>query len=240
MSYQTDAFQNDAFQLSSIAYGVTITPSAVPIGGQTVTPRYGRSTTITPASVPIGGATVTPKRTYTTTITAGTVPIDGSLVAPIYARAISIAPFTIPIIGLSLTPVYIDLVSLFPVAGGAAGLWTDQAGGSSLYEAIDEEVASIVDYIQSPIHPAGDVARIKLSSPRPILEPMTVSYEYGKNIDAGSLSLTVRLMQGSTTIATWTHPNVTYGWQIANQELTSLEFATITNASDLYIELEAA
>src|SRR3954470_19103840 len=43
-----------------VAYTLTITPSAVPIGGSVVAPLLAFAETITPSAVPIGGTAVVP------------------------------------------------------------------------------------------------------------------------------------------------------------------------------------
>ena len=61
-----------------VPYTITITPGSLPIGGASVTVRYGRSITITPSSVPITGSVVQPLRGKAITITAGSLPIAGA------------------------------------------------------------------------------------------------------------------------------------------------------------------
>jgi len=58
--------------------------------------------------------------------------------------------------GLSTGP--IDLSVIQPDADSVDGSWTDQAGGTSLFAAIDEMVTDDVDYIVSSRLPSTDDA----------------------------------------------------------------------------------
>jgi hypothetical protein len=83
---RTEALNDVALQETTstggAAYTLTITPSAVPIGGSVVAPLLAFAETITPSAVPIGGAAV----------------------APVYARSISLAPSAVPITGAAVVP----------------------------------------------------------------------------------------------------------------------------------------
>jgi len=75
-----------------------------------------------------------------------------------------------------------------------------------------------------------------------------VEYRY-KSGGSGTINLTVRLKQGTTTIASWQHNSIgpswvdayqTLTWVDAYQTLTSQEANSITDYTDLRIEFEAA
>jgi hypothetical protein len=55
----------------------------------------------------------------------------------------------------------------------------------------------------------------------------------------GSFDLTVKLMQGTTVIASWTHLNVTGTWTQQNQTLTSAQANAITDYTDLRLQFIA-
>lgn len=60
-----------------------------------------------------------------------------------------------------------------------------------------------------------------------------VRYRIGKNVSTGTVNFTVTLMQGTTQIAQWTHSNVAQGFTTYEQNLTTAQAASITNAADL-------
>lgn len=123
------------------------------------------------------------------------------------------------------------------------GAWTTDAGGSSnLFGAIDESSPSDVDYVQSPLAPATAIYRCTLSN---IEDPVSstghvVRYRYSKDAAGGAqINLVVRLKQGSTTIASWTHNNISETWTAAAQTLSGAEADAITDYNDLRLEFEA-
>lgn len=96
-----------------------------------------------------------------------------------------------------------------PDADTALDGWTDQAGGTTaIYATVDESTASDSDYVQSPI------------------------------ISAGQADLKVRLLEGSTQIAEWTHSNISETFTTVEQTLTSPQLAAISDFSNLFIELD--
>jgi len=96
-----------------------------------------------------------------------------------------------------------------PDADSAAGGWTtNTGGGTNLFASIDESTASDTDYIRSPTR------------------------------SAASADLVVRLKQGATTIATWTHNAIGTSYVDAVQTLTAPQLAAITDFNNLLIELD--
>lgn len=128
---------------------------------------------------------------------------------------------------------------LRPSADSSDGSWTDQAGGTSLFAAIDEVVADDTNYIKSGIAPQNDIAKIKLSPPAsPVAQLAKVTYRYWN--EGGHTDLLVRLMQDTTQIVQWTHTNIASNTTLqATQILTTEQFNAITNWADLYLEFEA-
>jgi hypothetical protein len=122
-----------------------------------------------------------------------------------------------------------------PNADITDGAWTPSTG-VDLYAVIDEETASDTDYI---VTSAASTCQIGLS---PVTDPATSSGQALKYRAQSSTSSTLiaRLKQGSTTIATATHPNVPSSWTDYTMNLSAAECDAITNYADLRVELEAA
>jgi hypothetical protein len=132
------------------------------------------------------------------------------------------------------------LLKLRPDADGSNTGWIDQAGGSTnLFATVDEVTQDDADFVRSSNNPAGDIIRFRLSDPGAVLtQPLNVSYRYG-TVGSGSMSITARLKQGSTVIASWVHLDASTTFKTVTQTLTSPEFAAITDFNDLFIEFEA-
>jgi len=133
---------------------------------------------------------------------------------------------------------------LTPDADNIDGSWTNETGGTTLFASIDEPVnPNDSDYIKSSLSPVSDVCKVSLSNPTGpgglIQQPMAVLYRFGKQGTGGTINLQVRLMQGTTGIATWTHMNVGNALQTVEQVLTGPQFAAITDPTDLYLEFTA-
>lgn len=114
-------------------------------------------------------------------------------------------------------------IILHPTSDIDDGLWTDQAGGSDLFEAINEEPPSTADYIMSEKNPADSPCAIGCGNlgAEPSSGTRYIKYVYGKDLDAETLNITVELMQGLTVLQTWTHNDVPVGWTTAQQEITA-------------------
>lgn len=126
--------------------------------------------------------------------------------------------------------------------------WDDAAGGNNdnvLYDEIDESVQNDADYSTSgpiSILDTTETWEVGLSN---IIDPETssnhvVRYAYGKDAAGGvQINLTVRLMQGSTEIASWPHANIGNGFTLATQTLSAAQADSITNYSDLRLRFTA-
>jgi len=128
-----------------------------------------------------------------------------------------------------------------PTADSVDGSWTDQAGGTSLFAAIDETTASDADYIRSSPNPSSDLVKIKLGS---VSDPGSssghiVRYRIGK-IGSAQVDVTARLRQGTTLIAEWTHTDIATGPTDVSQTLSGAQADAITDYTDLYIEIVAS
>jgi hypothetical protein len=133
-------------------------------------------------------------------------------------------------------------LSLRPDADTIVGNWLNEAGGGVLYTSLDETVAVDTDFIRSPGTPSAEAARVALTNPTTgfvLGDPVIVRYRYGTD-SAEPCNLTVRLLQGSTEIASWVHTAVPLGFQTAEQTLTAPQLASINDFNDLFVEFIAS
>lgn len=129
-----------------------------------------------------------------------------------------------------------------PSADVTDGSWTDQAGGTSLFDAINETVADDADYIKSSDLTPGnsDACEIALGS---VTDPVSsighvISYRYRAQ-GTDPMNLVVTLLQGATSIAAWTHTSVGSSFVTATQTLSGGEADAITNYADLRLRFNA-
>lgn len=114
-----------AFKLATasgpVDYTDTITSGSLPIGGQSVTPNYGRNDTLAASSLDITGQSVADVFGRTDTIAAGALPITGQTLNDSAALSDSITASAIPIAGQAVADVfgYTDSISAgaVPVTG---------------------------------------------------------------------------------------------------------------------------
>jgi hypothetical protein len=127
-----------------------------------------------------------------------------------------------------------------PDADVSDGTWTGQDAGTNLFSYIDESSINDSDYIQSSLA-ANDVCRVSLGNlagGTTLVAPVTISYRYAKS-SSGVADLLVRLMQGTTEIASWTHTGISTTFTTADQILTAPQLAAITNFNNLELEFTA-
>ncbi len=123
-----------------------------------------------------------------------------------------------------------------------AGSWTTDSGGTtSLYAAIDENVLSDTDFIQSPVGPSTSVYETALEQ---IADPSSssghiVHYRYKKSLAADAIDLTVGLYQDTTLIASWTHNDISASFVTADQTLSGGQADAITNYATLRLRFTA-
>jgi hypothetical protein len=147
-----------------------------------------------------------------------------------------------PAVALSTIP----LAYLRVDADDSVGEWTNQSGGASnLWDSIDEASASDADYVQSPFKTDGyssTSAKFRLSNPvagRTMADPVKIRYRFRKT-GSGTKSLVVVLLQGTTTVASWTHTGggLTESFQTVTQTLTAPQVAAITDFDNLFIRFD--
>ena len=130
---------------------------------------------------------------------------------------------------------------LRPDADSVDGNWTTESAGADLWAAIDETSASDTDYIRSGTSPTNDICRVTLSNPSGTVDTasaVTVRYRYRKT-GTDTMDLVVRLKEGTTTRATWTHSGIADTWVTAAQVLDAGVKSAITDWTNLLIEFEA-
>lgn len=126
--------------------------------------------------------------------------------------------------------------------------WDDAAGGDNdniLYDEINESTQNDSNYATSgslSLLDTTETWEVGLSN---VIDPQSssnhiVRYTYGKDASDGNvIDLTVRLMQGTTQIASWTHNGIGTGFTLATQTLGAAEADSISNYSDLRLRFTA-
>lgn len=126
-----------------------------------------------------------------------------------------------------------------PDADVTAGGWSP----TPLWPQIDETTRDDADVITSDDNTSPDVCEVALSD---VSDPQasdghTVGYAYRKNSSGGhAIDVTVRLMQGTTEIAAWTHTGVGDTFTEASQTLTQTQADAISDYTDLRLRFERA
>lgn len=141
----------------------------------------------------------------------------------------------------------LDYEILRPDADVTVTGWTDEGGASTnLYQSIDEpDTPNDTDYVQSPVDPvlASNEYEHSLTNhtgPEDQDGLHRVRYRIRKfPADSKQMNLEVRLKQGVTTIATWSHTNVSGTWTTVQQSLTAPQKSSITDYDDLRLEYKA-
>jgi len=133
-----------------------------------------------------------------------------------------------------------ESAAFVPTSDISVGAWTTETGGTTnLYASVDEASANDADYIQSEAAPAASAVQIKLAT---MTDPAVsyghyVTYRIQKT-GSGQLNMVVRLKQGATTIASWSHTDVSAVITEYTQTLSSAETDSITDYTDLRLEIE--
>src|SRR5215217_3066631 len=130
-----------------------------------------------------------------------------------------------------------------PISDVTDGSWLNELGSNTnLFASIDETVASDTDYIISSALSSGvsDTCEVGLTA---LNDPVsssshTVAYRYRAQ-GVGTMNLTVRLMQGASIIASWTHTSVSTTYAVATQTLSGAEANSITDYADLRLRFVA-
>ncbi len=131
----------------------------------------------------------------------------------------------------------------FPSADISLGGWTPSAGGSptELWPMIDEETADDADFIQSVLTPSNDTCEVRLQAlgDPAVSTGHVVRYRYSKSFAAGRVDLTVKLMDGATEIASFTHSDISTTDTQADQTLSAAQADSISDYGDLRLRFTA-
>ena len=128
---------------------------------------------------------------------------------------------------------------LRPDADSIAGNWTNESGSTPIYSSIDEVVASDADYAASGNLELStpDTYRVRLSDVSGATLPCTVRYRYkSQKSGAQQVDLIVRLLQGASTVTSWSHTDISTSPVTAAQVVA----AGITDFTDLSLEFQAS
>lgn len=120
-----------------------------------------------------------------------------------------------------------------PTSDVTTGAWVSSLGGS-LAAAIDETIADDADYIGTTYGSTCEVALGSLADPA-----IGTGHKVRYRIAADAGAIVVRLRQGTTTIASWTHNPAPTSLSTFEQTLSGAEADTITDYSALKLQFEA-
>ena len=137
-------------------------------------------------------------------------------------------PETIPLFSPVVTAQYAR-----PVSDVSAGGWTASTG-SDLFAMLDETSANDSDYITTTNASTCEVALGSLSDPA-----LSTGHIVRYRISATGGGIIVRLREGSTTIASWTHNPAPASPTTYAQTLSGGEADSITNYAALKLQFEA-
>ena len=137
-------------------------------------------------------------------------------------------PETIPLFFSTVTAQYAR-----PTSDVSAGGWTASTG-TDLFAMLDETSANDSDYITTTTASTCEVALGGLSDPA-----LSTGHIVRYRISATDGGIIVRLREGSTTIASWTHNPAPASLTTYAQTLTGGEADSITNYAALKLQFEA-
>jgi len=122
----------------------------------------------------------------------------------------------------SLVLYLVDRQFSVPISDFSAGNWTTQSGGTTnLFATLDETNRDDTDYIRSEQTPTSSAVTLQLTSlSTPNAGPQYLRYTYGKDA-AGTINLTVELLEGVSVTQTWVHNDVPLGFFLASQQITN-------------------
>lgn len=143
--------------------------------------------------------------------------------------------------------VLVALIFFFPQSAAAAQIarpnqdiqvngWTPEP----LFEEINEETRNDNDFISSEdnSNTVAEVGLTALEDPG-INTGHVLRYTYRKSaVDGHVINITVRLMEGATEIASWTHNGITENWVQEDQTLTEEQAGNITDYTNLSVQFE--
>ena len=122
-----------------------------------------------------------------------------------------------------------------PDSDVALGNWSNPS-----WSTIDEVTADDGDYAESGGNPANDILIVGLGD---VTDPNqdsdhTLRYRY-QNTTTEGIDLVVKLKQGASTIATFTHTSISDSWTTTSSALTQAQASNISDYTDLRISFDA-
>lgn len=138
-------------------------------------------------------------------------------------------------VGTATVSLVVGVVAQYasPIADAATGAWTASTG-TDLFAMLDEAAADDADYISTTY---GSVCEVALGS---LADPAVSSgHKVRYRIAADAGGVVVRLRQGTTTIASWTHDPAPTSLSTFEQTLSGAEADSITDYSALKLQFEA-
>lgn len=135
------------------------------------------------------------------------------------------------------------LLAVRPAADDVVGGWRNESDAAVLFSSISKAADDDGTYVRAEQGVANDTARVKLDlSAYELGDEVHVDYRIGKYppLATQSLDITVRLLQGTTPIVSWTHEDVGGTPASFERSLTEAETATITDFGDLFLEFVSA
>ncbi len=136
-----------------------------------------------------------------------------------------------------------------PFADITLGTWLPELAGSpsfagsptELWPMIDETAADDTDFIHSAEVPSDDTCEVQLES---LGDPASssghiVRYRYSKPFGGGQVDLTVKLMEGATERASWSHTDISTTWATAEQTLSGAQADSISDYANLRLRFIA-
>jgi hypothetical protein len=173
-------------------------------------------------------------------IVSATASVDGAAtVAGIGAATVDAVAASAGIAAVSAIAEIQGDLFLRPESTDSAGGWLTELGGTDLHNSIDDVTIDDADYIRSESDPVLDLCVVKLSAGSvDVAKDVRVKYRYKKDGSA-TIDLRVRLLEGVTERAAWTHTGIATDFVIASQTLSLVEAESVTDWSNVYLEFRA-
>lgn len=219
----------------------SVSPDIIDQTGAVYTPVVSHADqSITPAIIDQTGAVFAPAIVLAPdqSITLAIITQTGATFTPAFSLEVTVA--LIDQTGTVFTPI-VGVQLERPISDIAAGGWTDQIGGTTnLYSVVDEATADDTDYVKSPYAAGPSTLELELGDfgTVPSTQGHVLRYRYAKDPPGERLSLTVRLVQGATTIASWVHTDIEHSFLLVEQTITAAQAAAITDYNDLRVQFE--
>lgn len=233
----TDSFGSHTVTPGSVTLTATLFSDTDSFGSHTISSSAELTTTLYSDTDSFGSPTVIPGSVTLTTTSYSDTDSFGSHI--VEAGAVTITT-TLYQDSDSYGADYIDiLLDIHPDSDVSISGWTNELGSSvNIYQSIDEVIPNDSDYAivnptASPISGKWGLSTFDPNLSRAHL----VRYRFRKQY-SGTVNLTVRLLQDTTTIASWIHSDISSSWTSVQKELSGVQADNITDYSILRLEFE--